>query len=92
MDGGSSHRGHTTTTHASYGFVLLRTIHAIVEKDKSFNTQRMLAHRIQATQTTAMQTHTIEGCVRGQFAVSRTRYHHTRIVRRCNKTSFTFDF
>ena len=60
---GPSHCGHATPTHASCGFVLLITIHEIVEKGKSFNTQRMLAHGIQATQATAIQT--TEGCVRG---------------------------
>ena len=44
----------------------------------------MPSHGVQATQPTtgtALQTHTMEGCVRGQFAILRTCYHHTRIVR-----------
>ena len=48
--------------------------------------KRMLAaDGFQATQTTAIQTHTTgRGCVRGQFTISRTCYRHTRIVRLCS--------
>ena len=49
MDGSAD----VTTTHASHGFVVWIAIHAMVVKDKSFYTQRMLAHGIQAPHTTA---------------------------------------
>ena len=62
--------------------LMLTTIHAMVERDNSFDTQRMLAHGIQAAQTMyAIQTHPTEGCVRVHFTISRTYYHDTRNVR-----------
>ena len=88
-----------------YGCVLmLTTIHAMVEKDNSFDTQRMLAHGIQAAQTTLYKliqqrdAFAVTSPYRGHTPTTHATYDFAQFSTNAavdtsvQQTRFTFDF